>query len=142
MGGFGYLVEDHGVLTGPYGTTHDHRIADAIMEPASADEIFALEAKLAPDRYNPARAALFYDFVTRYVSTWNERHGDGALYYALHPPRQFWSHNRGKVPPPEETIREVIITEITTLYDEQDLKVIREYEIKRLDLPPTRQRAE
>ena len=83
------------------------------------------------------RAARFYDFVTRHVTTWNERHEKGAALYALRPPPQFWSFGRGEIPPPEETIREVIVTEITTLYDDERLKVIRELELARLEIPGT-----
>lgn len=139
MVSFSYLVPEHGVLSGPYGVTFSREIADATEDATTADEIFALESTIARPRYDAARAARFYAFIVRYTETWNRRHETGSAIYSLRPPPQFWSLRHGEAPPPEETIREIIVTEITTLFDEERLKVIREIELARLEIPATPQ---
>jgi hypothetical protein len=134
MASFSYLVSEHHVLVGPYGVTQDAKIAAALASPVSAAEIFKLENEMKKDKYNPVRAEAFYDFILRFVANYNSKTSMGFALNWLSPPRQFWSFIANSNPHQHNKITKLIVSELTTLYDDNSLKVIREYEIKQLDI--------
>ena len=122
MTGFSYLVEDHGILVGPYGVTSNHDITVALTAARTAEDIFSLEKRLGTSHYNLHRSAQFYRFLQRFIS---QPHTHGNLaesLYAMHAPRQFWSQTGGLTTLGPHQIREVIVTEITTFYDGNTLR--------------------
>ena len=112
------------------------------MGPTKAERIFALESTLKPKQFDPARAERFYRFVTEFVANRNNRGAKGLALAAFRPPPQFWSFARGEVPEDLEPIREVVVREITMLFDDERLEVIRELEIARLQIPRDRSGAD
>ena len=135
MASFGYLVPDRGVLVGPYGVTLDRAIADGLNAARTADEVFTLEQRLAPERHKPERSQRFYEFVTTYAANRNARGAQATWTRYLEPPRQFWSQPRGQPYRDQEPIRQVAVREVTTLYDDQRLYPIRDHELATLDIP-------
>ncbi len=131
MTSFGYLPESHGMLVGPYGVTHFAGVAEAVNAATSADEIFELEKRMGTQRHDDARAERFYGFVRRYVAN---RNAAGTPMLDLHGPMQFWSQTPGEVPPDDDKIVTVIVKELTTFYDGQDIRTIRELELARLSV--------
>lgn len=131
MTSFGYSHDIHAVLVGPYGVTLDRVLLNDLTSARTADDIFALERQRS-GRYDPTRAEQLFEFLTRYARNRN-RNGDSlSALYALHPPRQFISHAPGKRFLDGAQIEALILTEVTTFYDGDVLRAIREVEIKRL----------
>ena len=134
MGNFPYLVPDLGLLVGPYGVSRVRARADEIMPLKTADEIFALESAVGQNKYDPEHAAQFYEFIVRYVRNRTANPERAAVFRAIGPAPQFWSFDRGNAYHGEEPIREIIIKSITTLFDDERLVVIREFDLKRLTI--------
>jgi len=130
MSNFSYIVKDHGILVSPYGITGNRERAEKTQEARTPEEIFALESEIGLKKHDPARTEKFYAFVTRYISNWNVNHEKAVDFGPLQPPAQFWSTGRGKLFNGQEAIREVVVKEVTTFYDEKKLYVIRELDIR------------
>ena len=58
---------------------------------------------------------------------------EGWIIYISLP--HFWSFPRGDTFDGQEKIREIVVKEVTSLYDENRLREIRELEVKRIVLP-------
>ena len=135
MANFSYLVRQHGLLVSPYGITGDRARADRLMEARTPSDIYSLESEIGLRRYDAERAQRFYDFIERYMTNWNARDRSGFNPAALRPPPQFWSFPRDDAFIGQENVREVIVKEVTSLYDNERLKVIRELELARIAIP-------
>lgn len=134
LGNFRYLVPDFGILVGPYGVSQDRAQADRLQSMRNAGDILDFERDAAIKRYDPARSAQFYAFIIRFVRNRVADPGKGATLRSLTPPPQFWSSARDQVYTGQEPLHEVVVTSITSLYDGDQLSIIREHELARLAL--------
>lgn len=130
---FDYLEQDHTILVSAYGVTKDHRKAEAIMNAKTAAAIFELERKENRIFYNADRASVFHDFVRQFVQNRNVHYNSALDFSTFSPPRQFWSfigeHNKTN-----QQISHVIVRCVTTLYNDEHLKEIRNHEVMRVDI--------
>ena len=135
MGNFGFLVSDHGRLTGPYAIVEDRELAQAIQQASNRSEIFFLEKTLGRDRFDSRRSKIFYAFVSRYIGNWNKHIGKAEIPKFFRAPPQFWSSGRGNVFDGLEPIRQIRIVEVTTLFYDDRSEEIRSINLKTLDIP-------
>ena len=135
MSSFGYLVKDHGVLTGPYGVTRDIELADRMSGNITAKDVFAMESNTDMNRYDPDRAKRYYDFVSAYLHHWNMHAGEKPDLSVVGPPPQFWTTVTGESYVGQEPVRELVVNEVTTLFDGKRLDVIRDQELARIQIP-------
>ena len=126
MTGFGYLVKDHGVLVGPYGSTHNNVVYEQFGTALTAERVFELEKDFAPISYDEQRAARMYQFIERFVRTRNARGDMQQSLSALHSPVQFWSNSGGLIKLGNSTITAITVLEPTWLYDGVTLSKIRQ----------------
>ena len=134
MSNFGYLSPNHRMLVYPYATTSDRTLAARLRSTTTAAGVFALEEEIGGDWYDERRAEQLYDFLTRYITHWNAgKHGGLDLHRWRSPPH-FWSFPRGNAFEGQEKISELVVTEVTTLFDGQRLEVIRDQELRRIRL--------
>lgn len=134
MANFGYVVADRPRLVFPYGTTSNRAVAERLMDATTPSQIFSLEAEIGSYRYNEQRAQRLYQFIERYFTHWNLAERSGFELEVLGPPAQFWSFPRAGAFRGEEDVRTVIVKEVTMLYDDERLTVIREIEIARIEI--------
>jgi len=135
MSSFGYLVKDHGVLTGPYGVTRDIELADRMSGDITAKNVFAMESDTDMNRYDPDRARRYYDFVSAYLYHWNMHAGEKPNLSVVGPPPQFWTTVTGESYVGQEPVHELVVNEVTTLFDGKRLDVIRDQELARIQIP-------
>ncbi len=128
MASFGYLVADHPLLVGPYGVSADRRVAEALREPTDAAGLLRIERELGAARFDAARSADFANFIKRFVANRNGSGPMGATWYALAPPRQFWSFD-GSLPDAAVPIHAITVVEQTTYFDDHRIAVVREQEV-------------
>ena len=131
---FSFLARDHTVLTGPYGVTRDSQVAEALSRPLSAGELFQLEQRMPGRVYNEKRSRRLERFITRYVRNRNEAGRLSHLAAVPFFPPQFWSHGDDAVFYLDNPIHEVVITELTWLYADDKLEVVRSQEVARFKI--------
>jgi hypothetical protein len=134
MASFHYLVEDHTVLVGPYGVTQSAEKVDALQFIFNREELMALEKTYDDIQFNPTRAETFYHFVKQFIINHNSQVSSPIGLGYLAPPRQFWSYKEHEVKQLNQKIKTVIVTEITTLYNDVTLDVIRQKELRQLEI--------
>ncbi len=123
-------------LTGAYGVTGSRPVAEALLDVRSADALERIEAEHAVNPHDPDRAAELEDFMRRVLLNRQERAGNPTWWSLIQAPRHLWSFPRpGEVVlDGSETIRRVIIVQVTTLFDGQSFKKIRERVVHEFDL--------
>lgn len=131
---FSYLVEDHAVLTGPYGVTMNRSLADKMDHPIIAEDVFAMES-VQSSSYDKKKSARFYAFLTRYINNWNLYNKQVLDPGFLGPPAQFWNAVAGNSFHGQAPISKLIITEVTTLFDGENISEIRVIDMNRLTIP-------
>ncbi|MFK8031420.1 MAG: hypothetical protein AB8G18_14380 [Gammaproteobacteria bacterium] len=134
MVGFTYLVREHGVLVGPYGSSKSHANNIQLNDATSMEEVYALEAAQSLPTYDEKRAELFYEFVEQFVRNRNARGDVQQGLYALHSPRQFWSNSGGMSALGNRTIQSVTIVERSFFFDGNALKMTRELPLRTINL--------
>lgn len=155
MASFSYLNRDHQVLVGPYAVTANTKIADALNIATTPQQIFALEQDVRQQGhggwgYHQQRAAGFYEFIRRFVANHNARASARASASKnsdlswlnlswLSPPRQFWSQYGEQPTTDNSPIRQIIVREVTSLYDEHNLQIIRDHTLARITIPHARE---
>lgn len=135
MAAFGYLVPDHGRLSGPYGITQNREAAEEIQGATSGAAIFELESGTGRNVYDARRSDIFYSFIGRYLRNWNAHPGMSSPPTLLRPPPQFWSFGRGTVFTESEPIKQIRIIEVTTLFHDDRLEEIRSIVLNTLEIP-------
>lgn len=132
---FSFLVEDHPVLTAPYGVTKDQARARAVNDANTAADVFRLEARIDDVPFNAGRAGDFYALIQRFTSNWNARGRKMSWLEHIKAPRQFWDFSGERPHRANGEIHELIVTEITMFFDGSQLRPIREAELGRLTVP-------
>ena len=117
------LVEDHQMLSYPYGSTSRKR-ADALMNVRNLAEVEQLENTMGWSIYDAGRRERFERLITRFIRTTNNESQFDQLNF-IRPPCQFWTHARGNEYKMQEPIQTVIVKEVTTLFDGAELNEIR-----------------
>lgn len=135
MANFGYLVDSHGMLVFPYGTSRVAEIATGLASATTAEQIFLLEDTAGRRRYDPVMRERFLEFLARYLTNFNRNGARLESVAALGPPPQFWSTPRGRVYTGTEPVRQIAVFEVTTLFDGETVREIRRIEIARLPIP-------
>ena len=130
---FSYMVQDRGVLTGPYGVTIDHELYQSLDDAKDALDVFGLEQTKGAIRSNSDRAERLQEFLARFIANRALRLDVAAPLRSINAPPQFWSF-RGETPIVSE-ISEVAIVEYTSFFDGDKLTNIRRQELARLTLP-------
>lgn len=134
MSSFNYLIKDNTVLVGPYGVTKNSQLADTLAQINSAKQLLELENQQHESKFDPRRSASFYHFIAEFVANHN-RHANSIInLYWLAPPRQFWSFEHKTHSDTKKRITHVIVNQLTTLYTEESLELIRKKELKRMDI--------
>ena len=133
MANFSYLVDNHNMLSNPYGSSNRER-ADALQAVKSLNDVIALEKTAGWNSYNAERSDSYREFITRFVTNKNTDSSNISFNW-LQPPRQFWSYGRGNVYASQEPIRTLIVKEVTTLFDGKSLSEIRNIEVLRITIP-------
>jgi hypothetical protein len=136
MQSFAYLSKEQGTLVGPYGVTKSHQIAGVLEPILTAEEFFKLEKLYSTETYKQSNADVFYKFLANYVSNHNRKVNQPPFkWQSIAPPRQFWGLDSQIANQSQKRIKKIIVSQVTTLYDGSSLKVIREKELKTLDIP-------
>jgi hypothetical protein len=134
MSNFYYLVDNHTVLVGPYGVTQSIEKADALAQAASVEQLFEMEKQQFNNTYNQQRSIVFYDFLKRFISNYNRDFKSVTDLRWLSPPRQFWSTRNDTVKHPQQTLKQIIISDVTTFYNDKSLEVVRKNELMRMEI--------
>lgn len=136
MQAFSYLVKQHRQLVGPYGVTNNRRIANVLEPPLTVNEFIEIESIEGHNYYNEKREKQFYEFVSQFVQNRNKQVKHSLLEWQnIAPPKQFWGDNsqlnnlNGKI------IKRVTIVGKTTLFDNEQLNIIRQIELSTLVIP-------
>jgi len=135
MASFRYLVGSHNHLVGPYSVTQNAAIANFLKSAGTAEEIFEAERSLGDHGFRPEAAEEFQVFLKRFFSNWNRRGKQLAWRDSIAAPGQFLTFARGDTFTGQEQVRELVLREVTTLFDERSLREIRTLEILRLAIP-------
>lgn len=133
MASFSYLNDKHNILVGPYGVSKSQQITDNLDAAVSANDVFTLEETPVARQYNPKRSEYFFRFVKTYATHKSPSKQMSWLSY-LAPPRQFWSFKPGCTQYCDDKIIELVVSEVTTLYDGQSLKQIRQQQLALLPI--------
>jgi len=122
-------------LTGAMGAATPRSRADAVLEAPTAGAVFALEADLGRDRFDPEPAAVFDRFVAKIARA---RSSDTPLPLAwlrpIQAPRHLWSFPHSEPWNGQEPLRRIRVVEVTLFFDGQAQRVIRRSELRVIEL--------
>jgi hypothetical protein len=134
MASFSYLVKDHAVLVGPYGVTKSIEKADALAQVVNVKQLLNLENQQTNHHYSQKRSDIFYAFIKEFVLNRNRDLTWIADLDWLSPPRQFWSTKNNTFKHSKQPFKQIIVSEITTFYNDKSLEIIRKNELIRIDI--------
>jgi hypothetical protein len=134
MANFNYLNDQHLNLVSSYGITGNWSRAEALLTATTAEQVFVQETSVGANQHHTERADKYYQFVQRYLQNRNQGDRDPSILQWLRAPAQFWNFPRGNPYTGQEPLREVVIKEVTTLFDDHQLREIREIELNRISL--------
>lgn len=128
-------VSPYPQLTRGMGVTTDRPIAEALLRARTAEEVFALEARLGTARFNSPAAAAFDDFVARTAANARcDAERDPALLRLVGAPRHLWTFPLAASLPCATVLSRVTVVERTRFFDGARLRVIRERVIRVIDV--------
>ena len=133
MANFSYTVNTHKLLPNPYGSTN-RRFAQLLIEAEDLEDIITIENKFGVNRYDENKKEIFENFVKHFILNKNNNPDRSNQLQRFAPPRQFWTHPRNPQLPEDETIKELIMTEVTTFYDGTKSREIRTIEMMRIKI--------
>lgn len=140
--GYHFSVANFGYLTAEtrlpiaLGATRDRSVAEELYHADDAIAVLAIESTFGADYFDPSRAEIFDEFVTAYVSNWNERRSRASGFSLLQAPPQLWGF--GSSADPIDDVVHVTIREVTTFWDGHDYTEIRQLPIREIDIPAGR----
>ena len=141
MGNFPYLVSGRGNLTGPYAVSRIRERADQLIPVTTSEQVFELEQQVAVRRYDPARAAMFSEFILRYVGNRQSNPERGRYLRLIGPPPQFLSHCRDNCYRDQERIVSIDVVLVTMLFNGVALDTIRKENLMRIEIAGNREPA-
>lgn len=136
MQAFNYLVKQHNQLLGPYGVTNNRKIANDLEQPLSAAQFLEMEREDGHNYYNEKRKKQFNEFVLLFIQNRNKRVNTPLLEWeSFAPPKQFWGDNSELKNLDGKIIKQVTIVGKTTLFDDEQVEIIRQIELSTLIIP-------
>ena len=135
LGNFHYLQEDPH-LPIVWGATGDRVVADALTSLTDADELLELEAAHGRVSFNPRRAAVFDEFVERFVGNRNT-HGVQVSWWRLLPAiPELWTFPLSPRGVPAQ-ITGVTVHQVLSLYDGSQYREIRQRPVRFIKIAET-----
>jgi len=131
MANFPYLVKSHNFLANPYGSS-DRKSARELRFAKNLQDVDHLEKSIGIAKYDEQRSARFRDFVEKFAQ--NKQVDKTNIFQSIRPPRQFWTQPRGDELDNRQEIAEIVVTEVTTLFNGQAPKEIRAIELMRINV--------
>jgi hypothetical protein len=130
---FGYL-SDRPSLVGTYGMTLDARIAQALIDVRTLEEVEVLEDTLGKRQVDARQGERFDDFMHRFLGAWN-RHGGRRPWYAqLRPPLHIWTAPHEPAYAGQEPVARLLVDRVTTLWDGERLQEVRVERVRDLEI--------
>ncbi len=134
LGNFGYLSK-YPQLTHIWGVTSDRYMADALLPAQTPEQIYALEAREGRVLYDETASQRFDDFAQRFFGNLNMRGSKTTPFSLLQPPAHLWTIPRDSVFAGEEPIVRVTVYQRTWLLSDDTTTVIRERDVRTIDIP-------
>ncbi len=125
-------------LVGPYGITQNPQTVQKLQTLKTASDVFMLEKSNGRVVYNAIKAAQFYAFLSDYLTHYNAylRTAKPSFFIeCCSTLAQFWSLEPEQAYTGQEPIKNLSVLEVTTFYDNVELKVIRQQLLNSLSLP-------
>jgi hypothetical protein len=134
MSSFGYIVEQPqlGVF---WGATKNRGLADALIGAKTPDQIYAIELESGAIGFNQQQSAKFDDFLKRFIANFNIHSSKRTPWSRLQRPPQIWTFSRDNAFKGEERLRQVIVNQITSLYDGKEYLEIRKAVVREIKIP-------
>jgi hypothetical protein len=133
LSGFRYLVPAER-LPITWGAIHDVRLLERLEQAGAREETSAIEKDFGYDAFDPARAAVFDEFVRHFAETWSRRSSESRWWEALAPPRLLWTFPRGQWPSPGDPIATVNVHEVTSFFDGQRYVEVRKILVRQVQV--------
>lgn len=133
LGNFGYITESPrlGIV---WGAIMEPSLAKALEQAGSAEQVLTLEQERGRVAFEPTRSAVLDEFMRRFIGNWNRRGSKGAWWSRLQAPRQLWTFARPPAIGDGQSIDRVMVYEVTSLFDGERYREIRERRVAKIDL--------
>jgi hypothetical protein len=133
LGDFGYLTEEPhlGIV---WGATRQRTLVKALQSATSLEHIQALESQFGRRSFDPGRCAVFDRFVRRFAANWNTRNSGTDWWRLLAAPRQLWTFDGPTSIRKGESIRRVIVYQVTSLFDGEHYRELRRNEVRTVEV--------
>ena len=136
LGNFKYLNPDPGVVH-IWGVTQHLPTAERLVKIDHPDQALALEAEIGTSIYDPAKAARLDDFIGRFFANFNDRGHKHTALSIVHAPRHLCNTSPHEDFIGQERIERVDVHHVTTFYNGQTYKVVRDHVIHSVPIPVT-----
>ena len=133
VGTFGTVELNKGYA--PQGLTAFIEQANALLPTQTPEQIFALEAKDGNVLYDDASSQRFDEFVRRYFGNLKARGSKTTPFSLLQAPAHLWTIPRDPVFIGQEPLSRVIVYQRTWLLGDDTTTVIRERDVRTIDIP-------
>jgi hypothetical protein len=133
LGNFGYLTkEPHlGVV---WGATMDPAVASALEQCVSPEQVWALESARDHRTFHSRRSATFDAFVLRFAGNWNKHGSKPGWWRFFRAPAQLWTSARRPAIKQGQSIKQVVVWQITSLFDGTEYREIRARQVRAIDV--------
>jgi hypothetical protein len=133
LGNFGYVAEPPhlGIV---WGAIMEPSLAKALENAGSTEQILTLERERGRPGFDASRSAVFDGFIRQFASHWNERNTKDSWWSLLQAPRQLWTFSRPPAIRDGQRIDQVMIYEVTSLFDGKRYREVRKTRVRTIDL--------
>lgn len=134
FGKFAYLTPEP-QLVSSYGATSNRTVATALLAATAAGDVFVLEQSKTRHAVDQRKAAAMDHFIQAFVKRKTADTTPDKWWRFIQAPPVFWTFPRGNTYRGQERIQKVELYQVTTFFDQQQLREIRRRKIRDIEIP-------